>query len=102
MAAKKNPLGRNLSSMLSKSALQHAAENVTSESSGGDVLKDLPLDIITPGPYQPRSIFDADRLEELAESIRHQGVIQPVVVRASGDKEYQLIAGERRLSLIHI
>jgi ParB family chromosome partitioning protein len=96
MAAKKNPLGRNLSSMLSKSALQHAAENVTSESSGGDVLKDLPLDIVTPGPYQPRSIFDADRLEELAESIRHQGVIQPVVVRASGDKEYQLIAGERR------
>ena len=96
MAAKKNPLGRNLSSMLSKSALQHAVENAESGSSSRDALKELPLDLITPGPYQPRSIFDKDRLEELAESIRHQGVIQPVVVRAMGDKQYQLIAGERR------
>jgi len=96
MALKKNPLGRNLSSMLSKSALQHAAENAASETSGRDTLKSLPLDIISPGPYQPRSIFDADRLEELAESIRHQGIIQPVVVRAKGDDQYELIAGERR------
>ena len=96
MAAKNNPLGRNLSSMLSKSALQHAAENSASESSGRDTLRSLPLDLISPGPYQPRSFFDPDRLEELAESIRHQGVIQPVVVRESGDKQYELIAGERR------
>jgi ParB family chromosome partitioning protein len=95
MAVKKNPLGRNLSSMLSQSALQHAAENV-SESSGRDSLKSLPLDLISPGPFQPRSIFDADRMQELAESIRHQGVIQPVVVRVRGDNEYELIAGERR------
>jgi len=96
MALKKNPLGRNLSSMLSKSALQHAAENAASGTSGRDTLKSLPLDIISPGPFQPRSIFDADRLEELAESIRHQGVIQPVVVRVKGDDQYELIAGERR------
>jgi ParB family chromosome partitioning protein len=96
MTAKKNPLGRNLSSMLSKSALKHAAENASAEVSGQDMLKTLPLDVISPGPYQPRSIFDADKLEELADSIRHQGVIQPVVVRHTGDNEYQLIAGERR------
>lgn len=96
MTAKKNPLGRNLSSMLSKSALQHAVDNVGSESSGSDTLKSLPLDLITPGPFQPRSIFDVDRLEELAESIRHQGVIQPVVVRARGKDQYELVAGERR------
>ena len=96
MAQKKNPLGRNLSSMLSKATLQHAVEKSQAESSGRDSLRELPLDVISPGPYQPRSIFDADRLEELAESIRHQGVIQPVVVRASGDKQYELIAGERR------
>lgn len=95
MVQKKNPLGRNLSSMLSKSALQNAAENAESEA-GRDVLKTLPLDLISPGPYQPRSIFDMDRLEELADSIRNQGVIQPVVVRSKGDKEYELIAGERR------
>ena len=96
MAAKKSPLGRNLSSMLSKSTLRHAVENVSSESSGQDRLKDLPLDMIGPGPYQPRSIFDTDRLQELAESIRHQGVIQPVVVRVLDDNKYELIAGERR------
>ena len=96
MAQKKNPLGRNLSSMLSKSTLQHAAENVAAGSAGQDRLSKLPLDLISPGPYQPRSIFDADRLEELAESIRHQGIIQPVVVRVSGDNQYELIAGERR------
>ena len=96
MAAKKNPLGRNLSSMLSKAALQHATDNAASASSGRDALRSLPLDLISPGAYQPRSIFDADRLQELAESIRHQGVIQPVIVRAKGDKSYELIAGERR------
>ncbi len=96
MAIKKSPLGRNLSSMLSQSALQHAAENVGSELSGRDSLRNLPLDLISPGPFQPRSIFDPDRLQELAESIRHQGVIQPVVVRVRGDKSYELIAGERR------
>jgi ParB family chromosome partitioning protein len=96
MAIKKNPLGRNLSSMLSQSALQHAAENVGSELSGRDSLRSLPLDLISPGPFQPRSIFDVDRLQELAESIRHQGVIQPVVVRVRGNNNYELIAGERR------
>jgi len=96
MAQKKNPLGRNLSAMLSKSALQHAADNAATESSSTDKLRSLPLDLISPGPYQPRSIFDADKLEELAESIRHQGIIQPVVVRAHGDKKFELIAGERR------
>jgi len=96
MTSKKNPLGRNLSSMLSKSALQHAVENVGTESAGGDSLKSLPLDLITPGPFQPRSVFDTDRLQELADSISHQGVIQPVVVRVKGQDSYELIAGERR------
>lgn len=95
MTAKKNPLGRNLSAMLSKSTLQHAKESAATDS-GQDSLKSLPLDLISPGPYQPRSIFDKDRLEELAESIRHQGVIQPIVVRAKGDDNYELVAGERR------
>jgi ParB family chromosome partitioning protein len=95
MSAKKNPLGRNLSSMLSKSALQHATENAATEAAQ-DSLKNLPLDLINPGPYQPRSIFDMDRLEELATSIRHQGVIQPIVVRVREDDTYELVAGERR------
>ncbi len=104
MAAKKAPLGRNLSSMLSKSTLAKAdADRAAKESAGdgaapatGDAsLRELPLDRITPGPYQPRSIFDEDKLAELADSIAQQGVIQPIVVRevAGG---FELIAGERR------
>jgi ParB family chromosome partitioning protein len=55
----------------------------------------LPLDQIQPNPLQPRRVFDHERLSELAQSIRENGVIQPVIVRRSGDA-YQLIAGERR------
>lgn len=96
MAAKKNPLGRNLSSMLSKSTLQQAVDEPGRRATGPqDRLRDLPLDRITPGLYQPRSVFDPERLEELAESIRRQGVIQPIVVRPQGDG-YEIIAGERR------
>ncbi len=55
----------------------------------------LPIAIIDPNPLQPRSVFQADRLQELADSIRANGIIQPLVVRANGDR-YQLVAGERR------
>ncbi len=96
MASKKNPLGRNLSSMLSQSTLQHATESAGFEPGGRDRLRNLPLDQIVPGPYQPRSVFDTERLQELAESIRQQGVIQPIVVRAKDNGDFELIAGERR------
>jgi ParB family chromosome partitioning protein len=59
-------------------------------------LQTLPADAIQPGKYQPRQHIDADRLDELAASIRTQGLIQPVVVRAIGPGRYELIAGERR------
>lgn len=92
MSAKKSPLGRNLSSMLSQSTLQKAAE----PAAGDARLRDLPVEQVRPGKYQPRSVFDPDRLEELADSIRRQGVIQPVVVRDLGNGDFELIAGERR------
>lgn len=96
MSSKKNPLGRNLSSMLSQSTLQHAVDDPSPGRADDNAqLRELPLDRITPGPYQPRSVFDPERLAELADSIRQQGVIQPVVVRRVGDG-YELIAGERR------
>lgn len=55
----------------------------------------LPIEQIEPNPLQPRTTFQADRLAELAQSIRENGVIQPLVVRRVGDR-YQLVAGERR------
>ena len=91
---KKKPLGRNLDALLGKT--RAAAENASPE---GELtgLKDLPLDVIEPGRYQPRSAMDPDRLQELSDSIREQGLVQPVVVRPLAKKgRYELIAGERR------
>ncbi len=91
MSNRKKPvLGRNLSSMLSQTTLQRV------ESETGDELRNLPLDVIRPGRYQPRSVFDPEKLAELADSIRAQGVVQPVVVRPVEDGQFELIAGERR------
>ena len=87
---KKSVLGRNLSSMLSQTTLQQV------EKDHRDELRNLPLDVIQPGRFQPRSVFDEEKLAELADSIRAQGVVQPVVVRPVGDDQFELIAGERR------
>ena len=59
-----------------------------------DVLR-IPVDLIEPNPYQPRMSFSAETLQELADSIRTFGLIQPITVRRKGDK-YQIISGERR------
>ena len=61
----------------------------------GDVLR-IPVGLIDPNPYQPRMAFDSDSLEELAESIRTFGLIQPISVRKQPDGRYQIISGERR------
>ena len=87
---KKPVLGRNLSSMLSQATLKQVQSQTSEE------LRKLPLDVIRPGRFQPRSVFDQDKLGELADSIRAQGVVQAVVVRPVGEGEYELIAGERR------
>ncbi len=92
MTTRKKPaLGRGLSSMLSQNTLKQVSDRES-----GDQLRKLPVDAIRPGRFQPRSVFDADKLEELASSIRAQGVVQPIVVREIADGEYELIAGERR------
>lgn len=56
----------------------------------------IPIDMIEPNPFQPRMSFDAEALEELAESIRYLGLIQPVTVRRKSPDRYQIISGERR------
>lgn len=61
----------------------------------GERVQSLPLDHITPSPLQPRHEFRSEHLQELVESIREKGIIQPLIVRKVGDK-YELIAGERR------
>lgn len=59
-------------------------------------LEQLDINLIRPNPDQPRKNFKVDALEELAESIRTKGVLQPIIVEKSGDNDYQIVAGERR------
>jgi len=93
MAAKKPALGRGLSSLIRETVAQVAASD---EAQAGDRLRTLPIEKLQPGKYQPRSHMDSDKLAELAESIKAQGLIQPIVVRAVGADRYEIIAGERR------
>lgn len=97
MSAKKEELGKGIRALLggmnedvpsSKEALE-AVQKVSNTM--------VPLGQIEVNPFQPRADFDKEALEELADSIRAHGVIQPITVRALGGKRYQLISGERRL-----
>ena len=90
MAAKKRGLGRGLDALLGGDA------EAASTSDGEGELRTLEIATIQPGRYQPRHGMDPERLEDLAASIRAQGVIQPIVVREIGRDRYELIAGERR------
>lgn len=76
------------------------SEPVKTEDSGvvdeNNSLKHLPVEFIQPGKYQPRHNMDADSLEDLANSIKAQGVMQPIVVRAISSSKYEIVAGERR------
>jgi ParB family chromosome partitioning protein len=86
-----NKLGRGLSALLGEDEDEQAQLERLRQS------RALPVEQLTPGPFQPRRRFDQEDLRELAESVREQGVIQPILVRRApdGDK-YQIIAGERR------
>jgi len=88
-------LGRGLEALISSATATEAAEGRPAMPDGG--VAELRIERISPNPFQPRTRFDDDALKELADSIRSTGVIQPIIVRASGPSEYQLVAGERRL-----
>ncbi len=83
-------LGKGLSALLPG---RQGSTSPLPTSDGGVRL--LPIDSIEPNPVQPRSVFQSDKLNELAQSIRANGIIQPLIVQKVGDK-YQLVAGERR------
>ncbi len=85
MAKPNKGLGRGLDALLSGS-----------KSEKDDVLRDLSVTLLKPGKYQPRSYMDPASLEELAASIKSQGVMQPILVRQLEDESYEIIAGERR------
>ena len=89
MAIKKRGLGRGLDALLGTAHASSGAEP-------GEELVDMAVDQLQPGKHQPRRNFDAEQLESLADSIKAQGVVQPIVVRPIADGRYEIVAGERR------
>jgi len=106
MSTKKRGLGRGLESLLGAapasvsppSEAPSAANLAPKEAPAvdGAMLRALPIEQLERGAFQPRQHFDEEALEELAASIRSQGLMQPLVVRPLGDQRYEIIAGERR------
>ena len=88
-------LGSGLSSLLGS---EFEKRSILNEEELIDKYKMVPIEFIEPGPWQPRKRFDKNELESLSQSIKHQGVIQPIILKMRDDKlnHYYLIAGERR------
>ena len=93
---KKQALGRGLSALLDDPEREiSSASDVNADKVVGNII-DLEIDKIEVNPYQPRTHFNEQAIEELAESIKTLGIIQPVTVRKLGRNQYQLVSGERR------
>ncbi|HVJ31446.1 MAG TPA: ParB/RepB/Spo0J family partition protein [Gammaproteobacteria bacterium] len=105
---KRRSLGRGLDALLSSArpappppTPERAAAAAPVPASSGEGLREVPVELLRRGKYQPRVDMREDSLTELAESIKAQGVVQPIVVRplpnaANGETEYEIVAGERR------
>ncbi|WP_404400843.1 ParB/RepB/Spo0J family partition protein [Idiomarina seosinensis] len=101
MSAKKRGLGRGLDALLTNNNAsqerqsQQSAEQIVEAAEKGELQK-LPVESLKPGRYQPRKDMSPEALEDLAASVKAQGIIQPIVVRPLPQDEYEIIAGERR------
>ena len=98
MATKRQSLGKGLDALLGFAEDVDAGQGMGSEGTqlGDGKLQQIPVEFLQRGQYQPRRDFNADSLQELADSISSQGLIQPIVVRALDRGNYEIIAGERR------
>lgn len=96
---KRNALGRGLNALLNDAStvLDSSQQNQGEQTPNSNQFFDIPIEYISENPYQPRIEFEKEALQELAESIRLQGIIQPITVRKLRTNKYQLISGERRL-----
>jgi len=93
---KKKALGRGLDALLGASQSAAGKTDAANGVVDSAVVNSLAVELIQRGRYQPRRNFDEDKLRELADSINAQGMVQPIVVRPVGDRQYEIIAGERR------
>ncbi len=96
MKTKKKALGRGLDAILQSPETDIHSKEIADNYVVG-AIANIPLDNIEANPFQPRDFFEEESLEELASSIKEQGIIQPLTVRKVGMEKFQLISGERRL-----
>lgn len=92
-------LGKGLDALLGGAINKNKAkkaDNKVVEASEQNELREMPIEFLQPGIYQPRRVMTEEGLDELAESIKAQGMIQPIVIREVGKNKYEIIAGERR------
>ncbi|HHB94587.1 MAG TPA: ParB/RepB/Spo0J family partition protein [Campylobacterales bacterium] len=89
-------LGKGLGAILDEVGQAYESQMSSLDTHSSGEIKDIPIDMITPNPYQPRKNFDKEALFELSQSIKRHGLLQPIVVVDKGDN-YLLVAGERRL-----
>ncbi len=96
METKRKALGKGLEQLFNSENInfEEVEKEIVSSASEGDI-KNIPLSEIRSNPFQPRRVFDQEKLEELAESIKAHGLFQPIIVKKS-IKGYELVAGERR------
>ena len=94
MSFKKRGLGRGLEALLVASG--SGETEVSEQTAPENNLREIPVDLIQRGKYQPRRDMDSEALQELANSIKVQGVLQPIVIRSVGEGKFEIIAGERR------
>lgn len=94
MTTRKRKLNRGLDALLGSELTPTSGERETMATD--NELKQLPVEFLQRGKYQPRRDFDQEALQELADSIKAQGVMQPIVVRQVGNQRYEIVAGERR------
>ena len=95
MSAKKRGLGRGLDALLATSQSSDRQQQPESTPTQSELSK-LPIEYLVPGKYQPRKDMSPEALEELASSIRSQGVIQPIVVRQLEEHRFEIIAKKSR------
>ncbi len=96
MSTKKNALGRGLSALLENANTDITNNKLEGEGKVVGAISNIEISKIEANPFQPRTNFEEDALNELASSIKEHGIIQPVTVRKLGYDKYQLISGERR------
>ena len=101
---KRTGLGRGLSALLDDSESVQQTKSLGNNVNSGEyqtapsgLISHVKISEVEVNPYQPRTEFDKDALQELSDSIKLQGLIQPITVRKAGSNSYQLISGERRL-----